>query len=145
MEEIKFKKLVPNAQTPTKEYSADAGFDLYCSGIQKKPKFIECHTGIAVEIPEGKVGLLFPRSSITKKDLMLKNSVGVIDSTYRGELVFRFNDTKQYTAIQKKDEYQIGERIGQIIFVDIPSITLKEVEELSETMRGTGGFGSTGK
>lgn len=145
MEQIKFKKLVPNAQKPTKEYAPDAGFDFYCSAVVKHPKYIEYHTGIALEIPEGKVGFLFPRSSITKKDLMLKNSVGVIDATYRGEIVFRFNDTKQYSAIQAKEVYEIGERIGQIVFVDIPQIELLEVEELSMTVRGENGFGSTGK
>ena len=78
--EIKFKKLVPEAKTPFKAIDVDAGFDLYATSIVETPEYIQYNTGIAVEIPEGYVGLVFPRSSVTKYDLMLKNSVGVIDA-----------------------------------------------------------------
>lgn len=142
--DIKFKKLVADAIEPTRKYEQDAGFDFYCTAIIKNSNYVEYHTGIALEIPDGMVGLAFPRSSVIKKDLMLKNSVGIIDSNYRGEIVFMFNDTKQFTVTQKKDTYEVGERIGQMVFLELPKITLLQVDELSETERGTGGFGSTG-
>lgn len=143
--DVKVKKMMPNAIIPTKSFESDAGFDFYCINIVKTPNYIEYHTGIAVEIPEGMVGLVFPRSSVTNKDLMLKNSVGVIDAGYRGEILFRFTDLKEYTVTQKKESYEIGDRIGQIIFMPIPTITLVEADELSESPRNTGGLGSTGK
>jgi len=144
MEEIRYKKLIPTAKAPFKKFAPDAGWDFFCTEIVRTSKYLEYHTGIAVEIPVGKVGLAFPRSSVTGKDLMLKNCVGVIDATYRGEVIFRFADTKEYTVTQKKEIYEIGERIGQLVFFDIPEIRLIEVDELSETDRGEGGFGHTG-
>ena len=109
-------------------------------------------TGLAFEIPNGFVGLLFPRSSNTKKDLILGNSVGVIDSGYRGEVVFKFKaiDTKyledgRLTYVKKDfmDSYNIGDRIGQIVIMPVPQIEFNLVDELSTTDRGVGGFGST--
>jgi len=146
--EIRFKKLVPEAKTPFKAISVDAGFDLYCTSIEETPDFIQYNTGIAVEIPEGYVGLVFPRSSVTKYDLMLKNSVGVIDASYRGPIVCRFQKFNEHNVwgdpvnIKK---YEVGDRVAQIVFMEIPKITLVEAQELSDTERGEGGFGSTGK
>lgn len=146
--EIKFKKLTPAAQTPYRKFDVDAGFDLFAVSKSETLDYIEYKTGIAVEIPEGYVGLLFPRSSITKYDLMLKNSVGVIDASYRGELVCRFKNTKEYhpTGLPiNRNEYSAGDRVAQIVFIEIPKITLIEVNELSDTDRGVNGFGHTGK
>jgi len=151
--EIRFKKLVPEAKTPFKAIDVDAGFDLYATSIIETPEYIQYNTGIAVEIPEGYVGLVFPRSSVTKYDLMLKNSVGVIDASYRGEIMCRFHGTKAIsynagitkTVIYGENIYSVGERVAQVVFMELPKITLVEVEELSDTQRGTGGFGHTGK
>lgn len=150
--EIKFKKLTPEAKTPYKAIDIDAGFDLYCTSIEETPDYIQYNTGIAVEIPEGYVGLVFPRSSVTRYDLMLKNSVGVIDASYRGEIMCRFQgiDGIKYKVgdekriIYNENKYNIGDRVAQIVFMKLPKITLIEAEELSNTERGEGGFGSTG-
>ena len=114
--------------------------------------YIEYGTGLAVEIPQGYVGLLFPRSSITKRELMLKNSVGVIDSAYRGEVMCRFHPTSidydydddDNSTITPTDDYNVGERVCQLIIIEKPAVTVVEFEELSDTERGTGGFGSSG-
>jgi dUTP pyrophosphatase len=174
--EIRFKKLIPEAKMPTKKYKPDAGFDFYCTSITENSDYTEYHTGIALEIPDGYVGLAFPRSSVTEKDLMLKNSVGVIDATYRGEIVFRFAKVvhellfddefveRKFPFFGKEKvikrtniinmllwisrhlkKYEVGDRVGQIVFMELPKITLIEAEELSETERGSQGFGHTGK
>ncbi len=151
--EIKFKKLSPHAQTPVKKYDVDAGFDLFAMSKEETPDYIVYYTGIAVEIPEGYVGLVFPRSSVTKHDLMLKNCVGVIDASYRGEIMCRFQGTRRLDyKIGGKDAvlygdnlYKVGDRVAQIVFLELPKITLIEVEQLSDSLRGSNGFGSTGK
>lgn len=142
---VNFEKLHEDAIMPSYAKPGDAGLDLTATRVNEivsngETKFLEYGTGLAVEIPEGHVGLLFSRSSVTKKDLMLKNAVGVIDSGYRGEICLRFKVLKP-----KFDIYQIGEKIGQLIIVPIPKIEPKIVETLSSTERGEGGFGSTGK
>jgi len=163
--EINYKKLNNKAKEPYKKYEIDAGFDLYATSINKTDKYVEYGTGLAFEIPEGYAGFLFPRSSITKEDLMLKNAVGVVDASYRGEVRFRFihsihdifeneisyNDylTDKFIGINKLnrhiDEYNIGDRCGQIVFMEIPKIKLKQVTELSQTTRGADGYGASGK
>ncbi len=134
---IKIKKLHPDAVFPKYAQFGDAGLDIVAIAKEITDKFIEYKTGLALEIPEGYVCLIFPRSSISKKDLMLCNSVGVLDSGYRGELIFRFQNLG-------KDHYEIGEKVGQIIIIPHPKIEIQEVDELSKTKRGEGGFGSTG-
>ncbi len=156
--DIKFKKLVPEAQTPYRKYDVDAGFDLYATSIEETNDYIEYKTGIAVEIPEGYVGLIFPRSSVTTYDLMLKNCVGVIDASYRGEIRCRFspivNSNIKDIIIDVENErfkfkwnldkqYNVGDRVAQIVFIELPKVNLVEVQELSDTLRGTAGFGST--
>ena len=134
---VRFKKLYEDAVTPSYAKNGDAGLDLTATHMTFDENFIEYGTGIAVEIPEGYVGLVFPRSSVSKKEnFYLKNSVGVIDSGYRGEIKLRFN--------QSDSHYQAGEKVGQLIILPYPTIQLEEVEELSSTDRGQGGFGSTG-
>lgn len=138
---INYKKLSELAKTPFRKFDADAGFDFYCTWKDDSTtsKYIEYGTDIALEIPVGYVGLLFPRSSVTNMDLILKNCVGVIDATYRGEIKFRFYN------LEGNNTYDIGDRVGQIIFIERPDVNLNEVEELSDTKRGTGGYGHTGK
>ena len=144
--DVKIKKLHPNAVIPSYSKDGDAGMDLVATKIISNTTFdITYGTGIAIEIPKGFVGLLFPRSSIRKTDLALTNSVGVIDSGYRGEIQATFKKVygKNDVRIDEVD-YKIGDRIAQIIIMPYPQVKFSEVEELSETDRGSGGFGSTG-
>jgi dUTP pyrophosphatase len=133
---VKIKKTHPNAVIPAYAKSGDAGMDLTAVGFTEKNMYITYHTGLAIEIPAGHVGLLFPRSSVYKTGQQLSNCVGVIDSGYRGEIMMKFT-----RAI---DQYCIGDRVGQIIILPYPEINFKEVDQLSDTQRGGGGFGSTG-
>ena len=142
--QLKFKKLSEKATLPVRAHKSDAGLDLTTIGISSVIN--ECgqlmlvyHTGLAVEIPEGYVGLLFPRSSIYKKSLMATNSVGVIDSGYRGEIMMVLKATTDVVPAVYKE----GERFAQLVIVPIPEIEVVEAEELSESDRGENGYGST--
>jgi dUTP pyrophosphatase len=138
---VKIKKLDSKAVTPAYAKAGDAAVDLTAISIAKVDRdefgYLEYGTGLAIEIPEGHVGLLFPRSSISNSGLILTNSVGVIDSGYRGEIKFRFKH------IPDTSFYKVGDRIGQLIIMPYPQIEFEEVQELSSTERGEGGFGST--
>ena len=138
---IKFKKLSPKAVTPSYAKTGDAGLDMTAISLIKDEMFYEYGTGIAVEIPEDHVGLIFPRSSISKTKLILSNHVGVVDSGYRGEIKFRFKKL----AWDNGQIYDIGDKIGQLVIIPIPYIELEETNELSSSDRGEGAFGSTGK
>lgn len=138
---VKFKKLLPGAVVPSYAKEGDAGLDVTAYGIiEDSSHHVIYRTGIALEIPEGHVCLIFPRSSIRNYDLDLSNSVGVLDSGYRGELIFTFNKTK----FDSSRIYYPGDRIGQLLIVPYPHIELEEAEELSESERGANGHGSTG-
>lgn len=141
---VRIKKLCENAVIPTKAHDTDAGFDLYCAKkeIDWDKRQIVCYTGLAFEIPVGYVGLLFPRSSVSNKPLIMSDSIGVIDAGYRGDVTAKFNimDMRQ----SGMNHYQVGNKVAQIIIIPYPEIEFEEAEELSETDRGTGGFGSTG-
>jgi dUTP pyrophosphatase len=146
---VKIKKLHPNAVIPQYASIGDAGMDLVITEIEERNEFIEVKFGLAVEIPKGFFGLMCPRSNITKMNLMMKNGIGIIDSGYRGELVCRFKDVKFRNTsddrrIYNPKHYKIGDRAAQLIILPYPSIEFEEVEELSSTERGEGGFGSTG-
>lgn len=145
---VKIKKLHPDAVIPSYAKVGDAGMDLTAVSIERdKYSNFVYGTGLAIEIPKGYVGLIFPRSSISKKYQLLSNSVGVIDSGYRGEITFKFKDV-QNNRVDKYENtnqsYEVGNRIGQLIIMPYPQIELEEVEELSQTERGGGGYGSTG-
>jgi dUTP pyrophosphatase len=138
---IKIKKLNPNAIIPLYAKKGDAGMDLTATEIINQEVFqIVYGTGLAVEIPEGHVGLVFPRSSIRKYDLALSNSVGVIDAGYRGEIQVTF--TKKKGVVSKV--YEIGDRICQLIILPFPFINFVEANELFDSERGEEGHGSTG-
>lgn len=137
---VKFKKLSKDAKIPKYSSVGDAGMDLNCTHLKTSSNYWEYGTGLAMEIPLGYVGLVFPRSSISNTDHYLKNSVGVIDAGYRGEIKIRMS-----VPILGGTSYGIGERIAQLIIVKLPWVNIEEVEELSDTSRGDGGFGSTGK
>ena len=141
---VKIKRLHKDSVIPNYSKDGDAGMDLTAISreFDQTNNVWVFNTGLSFEIPKGYVGLLFPRSSIYKQDLILSNSVGVLDSGYRGEVLFKFKK-----SVTKGVEYQynVGDRIGQIIILPYPQIEFEEVDELSETERGTGGYGSTGK
>lgn len=139
---VKIKKLHPDAVVSKYSKRGDAGLDLTVTEIAEYNEYFETKFGIAIEIPEGYVGLMFPRSSITTTNLILKNSVGVIDSGFRGQLLARFKRV-EFEDGTGNTVYKIGDRAAQLIIMPIPYIDLEEVEELSETDRGEGGFGST--
>lgn len=139
--QVKFKKLHPSAVLPSYSRKGDAAMDVSAiSIVEETSEYIEYGTGLSYELPEGWVALAFPRSSLSKQDLTLSNSVGVLDSNYRGELRWRFRKTKG----EQSKVYQIGNRIGQILILPHPIIEPIEVDELSETNRGQNGFGSSG-
>jgi len=141
---VRIKKINPLAQIPTYAKDGDAGMDLVATSIISDfSTQITYGLGIALEIPKGFVGLIFPRSSIRKTGLQLSNSVGVIDSGYRGELQATFN--KLFGGASTTCAYEVGDRIAQIMIIPYPPIEFDEVAELSDTERGDGGFGSTGK
>ena len=138
---VKVKKLVPEAVIPSYSKVGDAGMDLTITREIENTSFsVSYGFGIAMEIPQGYVGLVFPRSSVRNQDLILSNCVGVIDSGYRGELQATFKKTNGLDSIK----YKVGERGAQIIILPYPTIYMTEVPELSNTERGSGGFGSTG-
>lgn len=139
---IKFKKLVKHAMAPVQSTKGAACYDLFATDYRYDIDNMmhEYGTGIAIEIEKNHVGLLFPRSSISKTSLTLANSAGVIDSDYRGEITFRFRE------IDVREMFYIaGDRIGQILIIPYPDIEFEEVDKLSNTTRGAGGWGSTGE
>ena len=139
---VKVKKLNSEAIIPKYAHPTDAGLDLTAVSYERDSNnLIVYHTGLSIELPKGYVGLIYPRSSISKYDLELTNSVGVIDSGYRGEILFKFRETtKDFPNI-----YVPGDRVGQLIIVPYPFIELEEANELSSSDRSDKGFGSTGK
>lgn len=147
--QVKVKKLRPDAVIPKYAKAGDAGLDL--TAISHEYELNECGrllqvygTGLALEIPEGHVGLIFPRSSISRTRLVLTNCVGVVDSSYRGEVKLKF--AIDYGARPTDSSaYKIGERVGQLVIIPYPFIEMVESETLSDSERGTGGFGSSGK
>lgn len=137
---VQFKKLHDSAVSPSYAHSLDAGADLTAVSKQVQNDIIIYDTGLAVAIPAGKVGLLFQRSSVAKRDLSLSNAVGVLDPGYTGPIMFKYRVT---TSGLIKD-YEVGERIGQLVIVDAHKADFEEVSELPNSDRGFGGFGSTG-
>ena len=167
---LKIKKLYDGVPTPTYGTNGSACIDLTAmSRFYDKNGNVVYGTGIAMEIPEGYVGLLFPRSSITKKDIIVKNCVGVIDSDYRGEVMLKCSPTLAFSSYDGDDDYrygigtdqdwfdeityldntnnkhyEIGDKCCQIMLVEIPKLNIEVVDELSDTERGTNGYGHTG-
>ena len=140
--EVKIKKLNENAVIPRYAHPTDAGLDLVAVSKRKdRDGNFVYGTGLAFEIPEGYVGLVFPRSSVSARSLVMANSVGVIDSGYRGEVTAKFKPI----GIYLHNPYQIGERVAQLVIIPYPHIEFQEVDKLSDSDRGEGGYGSTGK
>lgn len=172
--EVKIKKLKEEAIIPQYAKNGDAGLDFTATSVNYDSE-IDCivyGTGLAVEIPEGHVGLLFPRSSISNYDLYLTNCVGVIDSGYRGEIMFKFKALPSYIDVPEEQTtpidngifevytepidcvregvtelivYKLGDRVGQMIILPYPKVEFILSEELSDSERGIGGYGSTNR
>lgn len=141
---IRFRKLRDDAVTPVKAHRSDAGFDLSAVSIEYDHIYncIVYHTGLAFEIPKGYVGKLYPRSSIFKKNLLLTNCTGILDSGYRGEVLVKFKRITEDPRLSSV--YDIGDRIAQLIIMPYPDVELIEAPDLTDSDRGTGGYGSTG-
>ena len=143
---INYKKLNENAKEPTHGSAAAAGYDLYAA-IEEESIAIPAHstlkvsTGIAIELPDFTFGAIFARSGLaTKQGLRPANCVGVVDSDYRGPVIVALhNDTEETQIITN------GDRIAQLVVMPYIPIKFNEVKELTNTERGEGGFGSTGK
>ncbi len=156
---VKVKRLNEKAVLPTKAHASDAGFDLVATSREiDEYGNVVYGTGLAFEIPEGYVGKLYPRSSICKYDMVLSNSTGIIDAGFRGEVKAKFRPVQMFDEFCDKlkdhgvtysakncEIYAVGDRIGQLIIEKLEPIQLEEADTLSETDRGAGGYGSTGK
>ena len=142
--QLKFKRLSEKAVLPSFAHPTDAGMDLTATHISTEIN--ECgqltlvyHTDLAVQIPEGYVGFLMPRFSVSKKSLILTNCVGVIDSGCRGEIMGKFRSTTDVIPAVYKE----GERFAQLVIIKLADIEPVETDELDPSDRGEGGFGST--
>ena len=135
---LTYAKVNPDVQTPRRAFPTDAGLDLYAyRAIKVNDGLYEYDTGLKFAIPVGYVGLVMPRSSVSNTGASLANSVGALDSDYRGTVLVRY--------YADRAPYVVGERVAQLVIVPIPSYRLELVEEMEPTPRGSGGFGSTGK
>ena len=142
---VKIKKLHVDAVVPTYAKNGDAAVDLVAvsKGVDRYGNIVY-GTGLCMQIPDGYVGLLYPRSSISRTHLALANSVGVIDSGYRGEIMLKFRNINGIIVDSQHMSPKIGDRVGQLMIVPRPKIDFVEVKQLDDSERGSGGFGSTG-
>lgn len=140
MIDVKIRKVHPDAVIPFRAHATDAGMDVIAISMEMTEDYIEYDTGLQFQLPEGYAMLIFPRSSNSKKDLLLCNSVGILDAGYTGNLKLRFKlTTEGYT----EKIYNPGDKVGQIMIIPYPEINFIETEVFNETERGDGGFGST--
>ena len=156
--EIKIKKLDERAIMPSKAFPTDAGFDLKAISMEyDEYGNIVYGFGWAFDIPEGYVGLLFPRSSCSKFDLSMPNCIGVIDAGFHGEVKAKFRPTSTQPVRGAKTEtievyhcnsaviFKIGDKVAQMIVVEIPKVEYVVADELPKSLRGEGGWGHTGR
>jgi dUTP pyrophosphatase len=143
MLKVKFKKLNDSTKLPYKGSLNAACYDVYAHSITFKDGKAVYGLGFSTEIPVGYRGVIVPRSNLSKHQWMLGNSMGIIDADYRGEwmIVFKCLGEMIYNPLP----YGIGDRCGQLYFEPVQGFYMEEVDELSDTERGEGGFGSTGK
>jgi dUTP pyrophosphatase len=142
-ETLSVVRLDPNATLPTRAHAGDAGLDLCAlqSGTIAAGARARVRTGIAIEVPLGRAGLVLPRSGLAARHgIALVNAPGLIDAGYRGELQVLLLNTDRDEAW----EYSAGDRIAQLVLIDVQTPAVREVEALTDTTRGDGGFGSTG-
>jgi len=156
MVNVKFKKLDDRASIPQYAHVGDAGLDVKCIDVEydKEHDMYIYHTGLACETPSGYAILGFMRSSNCKTDCYLTNGVGIIDSAiYRGEIQFRLKNRTALDPLFRDDEeitlahapYNTGDRIGQLMIIKLLDVCIEEANELSDSVRGENGFGSSGK
>ncbi len=143
--DLRIKKLNENAIIPTYGTEYSAGADLYAlpgePTVIPAHKTVLIHTGLAIEIPEGYAGMIFARSGLaTKRGLAPANKVGVIDADYRGEIMVALHNHTDSDATVEG-----AERVAQLVIMPFLKAEFEVAEELSDTVRGEGGFGSTGK
>ena len=148
---VKIKKLHKDAVIPKYETNGAVGMDLTAVSVEyDKYGNLVVGTGLAIQLPEGYYADLRPRSSISKYDLVLANSIGTVDADYTGELILKFKPS-DYFAVNRDDVYgdgeiyKVGDRVAQLLILPYPKINFIEVDELDKTERGNKGFGSTGK
>jgi dUTP pyrophosphatase len=140
MIDVKIRKVHPDAVIPFRAHATDAGMDVTAISMEMTEDYVEYDTGLQFQLPEGYAMLIFPRSSNSKKALLLCNSVGILDAGYTGNLKLRFKlTTEGYT----EKIYNPGDKVGQIMIIPYPEINFIETEVFNETERGDGGFGST--
>lgn len=140
MVDVKIRKVHPDAVVPFRAHATDAGMDVTAISMEITEDYVEYDTGLQFQLPEGYAMLIFPRSSNSKKDLLLCNSVGILDAGYTGNLKLRFKLT---TEVYTEKIYNPGDKVGQIMIIPYPEINFIETEVFNETERGDGGFGST--
>lgn len=155
--DIKIQRITPTAKIPTRAYDTDTGYDLYADRVEfnVNPPQLKVHTGIAIQPESGYYVEIYPRSSVSRKFIQLANSVGIIDESYTGEIVLNFNMLPSGVRRQPIDDFKldypttaqvlIGEKIAQMVVRKRIDADFIEVSYLDNTMRGKGGFGSTGK
>ena len=142
-ETLRVQRLDPRAVLPTRAYAHDAGLDLYAlDGVTLAPgERVSVRTGVAVEIPEGQAGLVLPRSGLAARHgIALVNAPGLIDAGYRGELQVLLLNTDRDTPCT----LAAGDRIAQLVLISVATPAVVEVDALTDTERGQGGFGSSG-
>ena len=156
-EPICLKKLDPSAVVPSRAKEGDAGFDLVAidDGVVDSEGFIQYRTGLSIDPPQGYHTEIWPRSSISKYDLVLANSIGLVDNGYRGELLVRFKPTLRFAQTKEGEIYVIlpkpvkkykkGDKIAQLVITETVESSFTEMQELTASARGSGGFGSSGR
>jgi dUTP pyrophosphatase len=163
MPEVKFKKLHENAKLPRKANPTDACYDVWAVSVEITPEFVRYKLGFSTEIPEGWQAKIYMRSSVSKKDVTLCNAVATIDAPYRGEWELRFNmllpnEVISHASDEEADKalahkyrgwspkiYDLSEAIGQMEIIPVWDIDWVESDDLTQTQRGEGGFGSSNK
>lgn len=143
---VKVKKLNENAVIPKYAMPGDCGMDLTAIDYEiDEYGNVVYHTGLAFEIPEGYAMFIFPRSSNKKTNFYMTNHVGIIDSGYRGEILITYKNRDSRTYMEDPVPYKIGDRIAQLVIMPYPKVFIEVIDELSQTERGEGGHGSTGR
>lgn len=141
---LKIKRLSEKAVMPTRAHATDAGLDLIVTEITQELNeggelILVYHTGIAIQMEDGYVGFIFPRSSIAKKTITPTNCVGTVDAGYRGEITWKMRSTVNTVPAV----YKPGDKFAQLVFVKLPDVEIIEASELDESDRGTGSYGSS--
>lgn len=145
MQSVQFKRLHSDVIMPKKGSAGAACFDLYSYSMSSEGRGYTVRTGLSIALPLNHVLLILPRSGLaTKFGLTLQNSVGVIDEDYRGELIIKFNRGYDHPGGEVAQALQHGQRVAQAMVVELPQVAWLEVDELPASVRGEGGFGSTG-